>query len=85
MNKFKEVSLGVRTNRYTIADPKERQKLIDAGLPADFEAISIGDERGQLCFVPLDESSIDHARVIVNLWNALMSLLPPSLPENPQG
>jgi hypothetical protein len=48
-------------------------KLVTAGLPPSFEALSIGTREGQLAIIPLDESDREAAMALVNLWNAFIS------------
>ena len=66
---YSKASIAPKKMTYMPARIEDRVKLMEAGLPVEFEAISIGTEDGQLCLVPLDESSEGVARVLVALWN----------------
>jgi hypothetical protein len=62
--------IGNRLARYYLKG-KIAAKLIGAGLPTEFDAISIGVEGHgpQVAIIPLDESSMEVANHIVKLHN----------------
>jgi len=66
---MEKVQLAKKTAHYSI-DGDEAKKLIAHGLPVKFEALSIGDSRGQVAIIPLDESNLENAERIVRLWNS---------------
>jgi len=58
-------NIGPETARYEVCRGIKRQALKVAGLPTEFEALSIGTDSGQVAIIPLDESNIDNAHLIV--------------------
>lgn len=69
-------SVAPRAARYQVVndDPKVQARLEALGLDK-FTALSIGTESGQLCIVPLDESSRENAEFIVRACNAYPDLV----------
>jgi hypothetical protein len=68
-------AIGAKRARYVIPDPMAGV-LRSKGLPAEFEALSIGrDDIGQVAIIPLDESNRENAEYIVNACNALPALI----------
>ena len=68
LDRLKKVSLGDRPRIYTII-PEGEQEIAMAKLYPElftFEAVSVGHERiGQAFLVPLDESSVETAELII--------------------
>lgn len=64
-------SVAPREARYQVVndDPKVQARLEELGLDK-FTALSVGTESGQLCIVPLDESSRENAELIARACNA---------------
>lgn len=54
--------------------PERHKALQLAGKIKPFEAISIGTLKGQICFVPLDESNKETAELISNLPQLLKDM-----------
>lgn len=66
---YKEAYIAPKVIKYTFVDQSEIDKAKAHGLPTEFEALSVGTKDGQLCIVPLDESSREIATLLVRLWN----------------
>lgn len=69
---MRKISIAPSIQEYQpiISDSHKHAALIkEKGLDAKFEAISIGNECGQIAIVPLDESSSGNAERIVLAWN----------------
>lgn len=64
-----KVYIESRTVRYQPESESDRIKLLTHGLTPSFNALSVGTKQGTLCLVPLDESSLENAELIVKLWN----------------
>ena len=62
-------SIGLRTNFYKADGSPHEVALLNKIGRIRFEAISIGTESGQICLVPLDESSRENAAFIVRACN----------------
>lgn len=56
--------------RTAFYEARDKEKLIQAGLPTGFEALSVGHEKGQFALIPLDESSMENAIELVRRWNS---------------
>lgn len=59
--------LAPREGKYEVIPATPHEEYMKAKHPHlfSFQAVSIGDDSGQLCFVPLDESSEESAQFIV--------------------
>lgn len=56
--------LGMRSATYS-ASGESAKRLLAEGIPLEFEAISIGSQEGkQIAIIPLDESSVENARLM---------------------
>ena len=72
--------IGPRTARYRVVG-EAADELELRGLPVEFEVLSIGrNDRGQVAFVPLDESNRETAERIVACVNACRGI--DNLPES---
>ena len=65
--RIKLATIGVREATYEVIPATEYEISIKLAKPEmfKFRAISIGDEKGQMFFVPLDESSLGTAEYIL--------------------
>lgn len=65
--RIKGATLGLTSATYEAVNLTAEQELIKQSFPHifKFEAISIGDGKGQLFLVPLDESSKENAEYIL--------------------
>lgn len=70
--RIKNVNFGINSARYNIKPKTRHLKELEKKHPElfNFEAISIGDNDGQLFFVPLDESSKENAEYILRAIKA---------------
>jgi len=58
--------IGVKRCKYRcLPEPAVAARMTAAGIPFEFEALSIGTDKGTVCLVPLDESNEDNAKLIV--------------------
>ena len=66
--RLSKISLGIRTSKYkAIPDtplPPYQEYLLN------FEGLSIGDDNGQLCIIPLDDCSKETAEYILKAIKA---------------
>lgn len=62
--RLKRATLGARENTYE-AVPMSILEQMALGDHVRFQAVSIGDDRGQAFIVPLDESSVETAEYIL--------------------
>jgi len=59
-------------------DGEDAEKLKSVGLPIRFEALSVGNEQGQIAIIPLDNSNEFNARLISYapvLFNVLFDII----------
>lgn len=66
-DRLKDVSLAPRVGTYECVPQSDHEYKVKATHPHLFslQAVSIGDSKGQMCLVPLDESSEETAKFIV--------------------
>lgn len=66
-DRLKEISIAPRTGTYEAIPQSDHEYKVKATHPHlfTFQTVSIGDAKGQMCFVPLDESSEETAKFIV--------------------
>lgn len=67
--------IGVKRCKYRcLPEPEVAARMKAAGIPFEFEALSIGTDKGTVCLVPLDESNEDNAKLLVKTPDLLSAL-----------
>lgn len=61
--------VGPNPNTYKVANPEFENRCKAAGAPTEFESLSVGNGKKQLCIIPLDQNTREDAELIAKLWN----------------
>ena len=71
-DRIAKASLAPRTAQYEVIPVSDQEKAAKIAHPQlfNFHALSIGDDGGQLCFIPLDEADRESAKLLIKIIEA---------------